>query len=101
MVKGWGSQEIIVQLKRTITHAGMREAKGHRPISYLTPPEHIKGKDFAGVCQHQLQEVQDNIHYPVKESSRTNKTRFCCFHKRHWHNIYEFVHLKDVIDKLI
>lgn len=36
--------------------------------------------------------------YQVSESSQTDKSKYCHFHKSHDHNTNDFIQLKDVIE---
>ncbi|MCI24674.1 hypothetical protein A2U01_0045860, partial [Trifolium medium] len=44
-----------------------------------------------------------DIRFPreIKESSRTDKTKYCRFHRSHKHEIQECIQLKDAIEDLI
>lgn len=39
--------------------------------------------------------------YPISETSRTDKSKYCHFHKSHDHKTDNHIHLKDAIESLI
>lgn len=52
-------------------------------------------------CKHWFKEDDIINPYPIKESSRTNKSKYFHFHKSHGHNTNNCIHLKDSIKELI
>lgn len=54
-----------------------------------------------GCVSIRFKEVAVKNPYLVKQSTRTNKCKYYCFHKSHDHITNDCIHLNDAIEKLI
>lgn len=61
-------------------NSSSREAK---ETNDLGTPDLIRHKKWVMTI---IENKKVGIRYPVKESSRTNKSKYYCFHKSHNHN---------------